>query len=120
MSFLEFETWRVAAGNEQAHDEMIRRWFEYVKEHQADLFAEWKSARYYRQVDRDGNPTGWYIMLFEFRSREGHHAYKERRKNWDGPYEEYKSVDPYALFEQGTVSTLFWEPQEEGHWFEFL
>jgi hypothetical protein len=119
MSFLEFETWRVAAGNEQAHDDVIRRWFDYVKEHQADLFAEWKSARYYRQVDRDGNPTGWYIMLFEFRSREGHHAYKERRKHWDGPYTEYKSVDPYPLFEPGTVSTVFWEPQAADKWFEF-
>ncbi len=118
MSFLEFETWRVAPGNETAHDQMIRDWFDYVKTHHADLFAEWKSARYYRQTDRDGHPTGTYIMLFEFYSIEGHHAYKERRKNWDGPYEEYKRYDPYQFFEEGTVSTLFWQPQETGKWFE--
>ncbi len=119
MSFIEFETWRIKKGNEVAHDEMIRRWFEFVQTHQAELFAEWKSARYFRQVTREGEPTGTYIMLFEFHSREGHHAYKERRKNWDGPYEVYKSVDPYELFDLDTVTTEYWQPREEGLWLEF-
>ena len=119
MSFIEFETWRIKEGNEVAHDEMIRRWFEFVRTHDADLFAEWKSARHFRQVTQDGEPTGIYIMLFEFYSREGHHAYKERRKNWDGPYEVYKSVDPYQFFELDTVTTEYWQPQEEGLWFDF-
>ena len=66
MSFVEFETWRIANGNETAHHAIIRRWFDFVKQHHADLFAEWKSARYYRQVDHDGNPTGTYIT-FGFR-----------------------------------------------------
>jgi hypothetical protein len=98
---------------------MIRRWFAFVQTHHADLFVEWKSARYFRQVSREGEPTGTYIMLFEFHSREGHHAYKERRKNWDGPYETYKAVDPYALFELDSVTTEYWQPREEGLWFEF-
>ena len=119
MSFVEFEHWRIAAGNEETHHELIRRWFAFVREHHAELFAEWKSARYYRQVSREGEPTGTYIMLFEFHSREGHHAYKERRKEWSGPYEEYKAVDPYELFEPGTVVTEYWEPQETERWFEF-
>ncbi len=119
MSFIEFETWEIKEGNEAAHDEMIRRWFQYVKEHHAELFQEWKSARYYRQVDRDGEPGGRYIMLFEFHTREGHHAYKERRKDWSGPYAEYKTVDPYQFFDLESVTTDYWEPQEEGLWFEF-
>lgn len=119
MSFIEYETWRIAEGNAEAHDEMIRRWFAFVEEHHPDLFAEWKSARYYRQVDRDGHPTSVYIMLFEFHTLEGHHAYKERRKDWSGAYAEYKKVDPYELFEPGTVTTEYWEPLEEEIWLEF-
>ena len=119
MSFIEYETWRIAEGNEEAHHQMIRDWFSFVESHHADLFAEWKSARYFRQTDRDGNPTGTYIMLFEFKSLAGHHAYKERRKDWSGPYEAYKKVDPYGLFEPGTVTTEYWEPQEEALWLSF-
>ena len=119
MSFIEVETWKIKAGNEEAHHQMIRDWFRYVKSHHPDMFAEWKSARYYRQVDREGQPDGTYIMMFEFFSLEGHHAYKERRKDWSGPYEEYKTVDPYQFFDQDTVTMDFWEPQETELWFEF-
>ena len=119
MSFIEYETWRVKAGGEIAHDMMIRKWFAFVKTHHAKLFAEWKSARYFCQTDRDGKPTGTYIMLFEFYTLEGHHAYKERRKNWDGPYEAYKAVDPYQYFEIDTVTTEYWQPLERDAWFEF-
>ena len=119
MSFIEFETWRVQVGNEAAHDQMIRDWFAFVHDNHADLFAEWKSARYFRQTNRDGTPTGTYIMLFEFHTLEGYHAYKERRKNWDGPYEAYKAVDPYALFEPNSVKTEYWQPQETNLWFDY-
>ena len=119
MSFIEYETWTVKEGNEEPYHEMIWRWFEFLKEHHADLFAEWKSAKYYRQTDRDGNPTGTYIMLFEFRSLEGHHAYKERRKDWSGPYAAYKKVDPYQFFDLESVTTDYWEPQEREMWADF-
>ncbi len=119
MAFIEFETWRVAAGNQAEHDQMIRDWFDFVRDNHAALFAEWKSARYYRETDRDGNPTGLYIMLFEFHSIEGHHAYKERRKDWDGPYEAYKQVDPYQLFEPNSVTTDYWQPLESDSWLDF-
>jgi hypothetical protein len=89
---------------------MIRRWFAMVREHHAELLAEWESARYYRQVLREGKPTGTYIMLFESHGRDGRRAYKERRKEWSGPYE---------LFEPGTVVAKYWEPQETERWFEF-
>lgn len=119
MSFLEVETWEIQTGHEAAHHEMIRRWFEFVKTHHPEMFQEWKSARYYRQTDREGNPTGRYVMLFEFHSRAGHHAYKERRKDWSGPYAAYKAVDPYQFFELDSVTIDYWEPQEVDLWFEF-
>ena len=119
MSFIEFETWRIKPGFQDQHDDMIRRWFDFLKTHQAALFPEWKSIRYYRQVDRDGAPVGIYIMLFEYHSLEGHHAYKERRKDWSGPYAEYKKVDPYQFFDIDVVTTDYWEPQETALWSEF-
>ena len=53
MSFVEFERWEIKEGHQEDHHEMIRTWFKFVREHQPELFAEWKSARYYREVDRD-------------------------------------------------------------------
>ena len=118
-TFIEYETWRIAAGNEEAHHQIIRQWFDFVRTHHADLFAEWKSARYFRQTDREGKPTGVYMMLFEFYSLAGHHAYKERRKDWSGPYAAFKKVDPYELFEPDTVTTEYWQPLETDRWFLF-
>jgi hypothetical protein len=119
MSFIEVESWEIAPGRETEHHEAIRKWFDYVRTHHGEMFAEWKSARYFRQVDRDGRPTGRYIMLFEFHTVEGHHAYKERRKDWSGPYAEYKTVDPYELFNHASVRMEYWEPREVDRWFEF-
>ncbi len=119
MSFIEFETWRIKPGYQDQHDAMIRRWFEFLKTHQQELFPEWKSARYYREVNREGEPTGKYIMVFEYHSLEGHHAYKERRKDWSGPYAEYKKIDPYQFFDLETVTTDYWEPQEMPLWADF-
>ena len=119
MSFIEFETWRIKPGHQEDHDDMIRRWFEFVVTRQQELFPEWKSIRYYRQVTRDGEPTGTYVILFEFHSREGHHAYKERRKDWSGPYAEYKKVDPYQFFDLDSVTTEYWESLESNLWADF-
>ena len=118
-SFIEFETWRIKPEFQDQHDDMIRRWFNFVKEHQMELFPEWKSIRYFHETDRDGNATGMYIMLFEFHSRDGHHAYKERRKDWSGPYADYKKVDPYQYFDLDTVTTDYWVPLEQELWSEF-
>ncbi len=118
-SFVEFETWRIKPEFEAQHDDMIRRWFDFLVTRQQELFAEFKSIRHYQQVDRDGNPTGTYIMLFEFHSLEGHHAYKARRKDWSGPYAEYKKVDPYQFFDIDSVTTEYWEPREEALWVDF-
>lgn len=121
MRFLEYETWRLKEGiDPKAYDQIISDWFEFLKNNYKELFPEWVSAKYYRQTNREGEPTGVYIMVFEYDSLEGHHAYKERRKNWDGPYEAYKKVDPYQeFFDLDTVTTEYWQPLHTDEWAQF-
>lgn len=117
-TFIEYEYWTVKEGCKQDYDAMIKAWFAFLETHRQELFPEWVSAKYFRQTDRDGQPTGVYIMLFEYASIEAHHAYKERRKNWDGPYAEYKKVDPYQFFNLETCVTEYWQPLETERWFD--
>ncbi len=120
MSFFKVETWVPKAGYQDQHDEMIRRWFAFLETHQQELFPEWKSARYFQDVDRQtGQPTGRYVMIFEYVSHEGFLAYKERRKDWSGPYAEYQKVDPYQFFELETVTEAYWIPNKEHFWLNF-
>ncbi len=121
MSFLEYETWRVKEGvKKEDYDQIIRDWFNFLKNNKEEMFAEWVGAKYYRKTDKDGNPTGVFVMIFEYESLEAHHAYKERRKNWDGPYEEYKKVDPYQeFFDLDSVTCEYWQPLETDYWFDY-
>lgn len=121
MRFLEYETWRLKKDIDmEAYDKIIKDWFAFVVKNRQELFPEWVSAKYYRKTDRDGNPNGLFVMMFEYESLEGHHAYKERRKDWDGPYEVYKAVDPYQeFFELDSVTTEYLQPQEVESWFDF-
>lgn len=121
MRFLEYETWRLKKDIDmEAYDKIIKDWFAFVVKNRQELFPEWVSAKYYRKTDRVGNPNGLFVMMFEYESLEGHHAYKERRKDWDGPYEAYKAVDPYQeFFELDSVTTEYLQPQEVESWFDF-
>ena len=121
MRFLEYETWRLKKDIDmEAYDKIIKDWFAFVVKNRQELFPEWVSAKYYRKTDRDGNSNGLFVMMFEYESLEGHHAYKERRKDWDGPYEAYKAVDPYQeFFELESVTTEYLQPQEVESWFDF-
>ena len=121
MRFLEYETWRLKKDIDmEAYDKIIKDWFAFVVKNRQELFPEWVSAKYYRKTDRDGNPNGLFVMMFEYESLEGHHAYKERRKDWDGPYEAYKAVDPYQeFFELESVTTEYLQPQEVESWCDF-
>lgn len=120
MSVVEVEKWRVASGSEQDHENAIRTWFDWVKQHRDELFKEWKSVRYYRELDTESRePSGTYIMLFEFYSIEARDTYKERRADWSGPYAEYREFDPYQFFDESTVAVNFWEPSEEDIWLDF-
>lgn len=121
MRFLEYETWVLKKGIDMKdYAQIIEDWFEFLKENKKALFDEWISAKYYQKTDREGNPTGVYVMIFEYESLEGHHAYKERRKNWDGPYEAYKKVDPYQeFFDLETVTTEYLQPLATDSWFNY-
>ena len=120
MSFFEVETWIPKPECTAEHDDMIRRWFAYLQAHHDRVFPEWKSARYFRQVDRHtGQPTGRYVMMFEYHTHQGFLAYKERRKDWSGPYADYKKVDPYQFFQIETVTEDHWLPHEAHLWFDF-
>ena len=120
MSFYALETWIPLPDKQIDHDDMIRQWFSYVVAHQKEMFQEWKSARYLKEIDKDtGEHSGRYMMIFEYVDREGFLTYKERRKDWSGPYAEYKKVDPYQFFRLDTVTETFWESEEEPLWFTF-
>lgn len=119
MGIVEFESWEIAEGSEELHHDMIRAWFRYVREHQPEMFQEWTSARYYRQLDENERPTSRYVMLFEFRSPDARRAYKERRKDFTGPYAEYKRVDPYQFFDHSSLHEELWEPHETELWLDF-
>lgn len=121
MRFLEYETWKLKEGiNLDDYDQMIRDWFKFLVDNKEEMFAEWVSAKYYRKTDIDGNPTGVFVMVFEYDSIEAHHAYKERRKNWDGPYEEYKKVDPYQFFfDLESVTCEYLQPLQTDSWFDY-
>ena len=71
MRFLEYETWRLKKNiDPAAYDKIISDWFKFLKDNYDELFPEWVSAKYYRQTDREGNPTGVFIMVFEYDSLE--------------------------------------------------
>jgi hypothetical protein len=120
MSFFEIETWKIKKGCQADHNQMIGKWFAYVQEHHDEMFSEWRSARYFQEVNRNsGKPTGRYMMIFEYCCHEGFLSYKERRKDWTGPYAEYKQVDPYRFFDLETVTESYWTPNEKGVWLDF-
>lgn len=121
MHFLEYETWRLREDIAlEDYDKIIDEWFDFMVENHKRLFAEWVGAKYYRKTDIDGNPTGVFVMIFEYVSLEGHHTYKDRRKDWDGPYEAYKAVDPYQnYFDLESVTVEYLQPLAENKWFHY-
>ena len=107
--FLEYETWRVdPAVSREGYENMIETWFRYVVEHKTQLFREWVSAKYYAQCDANGVINGVYVMMFEYDSIEGHHAYKSRKLYSyamnDGVYAQYAENDPYQFFDMASVN----------------
>jgi hypothetical protein len=115
--FYELESWRTQPDRQADAAEIIRAWFGYVRAHQGELFTEWRSVRYFREVQREAAvDTGRYIMQFGFDSRDGFLAYKERRKDWSGPYAAYKTYDPYPLFVESSVDISYWTERDPHQW----
>jgi hypothetical protein len=59
------------------------------------------------------------MMVFEYNHREGFLAYKERRKDYAGPYAAYLEIDPFIYFDMDTKIQEFWQPQELDLWLNF-
>lgn len=124
MRFLEYETWRLKKDCPMdAYENMIETWFRYVVEKKKELFEEWVSAKYYTRCDHEGNPTGVFVMLFEYESLEGHHAYKSRKLRSyevnDGVYAQYAANDPYQFFDLEHVEILCMQPLKTDFWFDY-
>lgn len=118
MAIFEVESWRVKQGKEKQHHQALRTWLKFVREHR-HLFKEWKSVRYYvkyiaaEQSDR-------HFITWEYDSLCAFETYKKRRKDYKGPYAEYKKVDPYYmdLFDLSTMSIEVWKDQDRDLWVE--
>jgi hypothetical protein len=118
MAVFEMESWFVAEGKEEAHDQAMRGWLKWVHEHR-DLFPEWKSIRYFAKTVA-GEESGRRFILWEYDNRADYEAYKERRADYEGPYEEYKKHDPYYMevFAHGNMKLEFWKDVERDLWIE--
>ena len=118
MNIFEVETWKVKPGREKQHEKALRNWLKWVKEHKK-LFPEWKSLRYYTKYVA-GEETERHVTIWEYESLADFEAYKERRKDYQGAYADYKKVDPYYMdvFDHTSMKVEIWKPLERDLWIE--
>ena len=118
MAVFEVESWYVAEGKEKEHDQEMRRWLKFVNEHR-ELFKEWKSIRYFVK-NIAGEESGRHFVMWEYDSLADYETYKKRRKDYEGPYAEYKKNDPYhkGVFIHSSMKVEFWEDRERELWIE--
>lgn len=118
MPIFEVESWRVAEGKEEEHGERMRRWLEWVNKHR-ELFPEWKSVRYFVKTIA-GEESERHLVIWEYESLAAFEAYKERRGDYEGPYEEYKENDPYhhGVFSHQSMKVEVWKDLERDLWIE--
>jgi hypothetical protein len=118
MAVFEVESWVVEEGKDAEHDVELRRWLGWVKAHR-DLFPEWKSVRYFEKHIA-GDESGRHLVIWEYESLAAYEAYKARRKNYEGPYAEYKKNDPYykGVFVHNRMGLEFWKDRQRDLWIE--
>ncbi len=118
MPIFEVETWKVKPGKEKDHEQALQTWMKWVGEHK-ELFPEWKSLRYFVKYIA-AEDTDRHIMVWEYDSLAAFERYKERRGEYEGPYAEYKKVDPYYmdLFDHTSMSVEVWKDQARDLWIE--
>ena len=116
MTIFEVESWRVAEGKEGQHEKKMRQWLSWVNKHQ-DLFPEWKSVRYFVKTIA-GEESERHLVIWEYDSLADFESYKARRGNYEGPYEEYKTNDPYyqEVFNHQSIKVEIWKDQERDLW----
>jgi len=118
MSVFEVESWLVAEGKTEEHDQEMRRWLTWVNEHR-ELFKEWKSVRYFVKHVA-GDESGRHFIIWEYGSYSDYESYKARRENYQGPYREYKENDPYykGVFIHSRMGHEFWKDRMRDLWIE--
>jgi hypothetical protein len=118
MTIFEVETWKVKNGREEEHKAALRNWLSWVRKHK-DLFPEWKSLRYFTKTIA-GEETDRHVMMWEYESLAAFEQYKTRRRDYEGPYAEYKKVDPYHmdLFDHSSMTVEVWIDLERDLWIE--
>ena len=118
MAIFEMESWYVAEGKQKEHDEAMRIWMKWVKEHQ-QLFKEWKSLRYFVKYIA-GEESERHFIIWEYDSLAAFEGYKKRRADYTGPYEEYKKVDPYykGVFNHAGMKVEVWKELDRDLWIE--
>jgi hypothetical protein len=118
MAVFEVESWLVKEGKEEDHEKAMRQWFKWVGEHR-ELFKEWKSVRYFEKTVA-GEESGRHLIIWEYESLADFEAYKKRRADYKGVYEEYKKNDPYhmGVFEHSRMEVEFWKDLERDFWID--
>jgi hypothetical protein len=118
MAIFEVESWRVQQGKEKAQEEAMRQWLQWVNDHR-ELFKEWKSVRYFVKYIA-GEESGRFFVVWEYDSLSAFEAYKARRSDYSGPYEEYKKNDPYYkdLFIHSSMKVEVWQDLDRDLWIE--
>jgi len=118
MAVFEVESWHITQGKEEEHQKAMRRWLKWVNDHR-ELFKEWKSVRYFVKTVA-GEESGRHFVIWEYDSLADYEAYKKRRKDYEGPYEEYKKNDPYYtdVFIHSGMKVEFWKDLERNLWIE--
>lgn len=118
MAVFEVESFLPAEGKEGEMEEAMQRWLKWVHDHR-ELFPEWKSVRYF-QKHVAGDDSNRYLVMWEYESYAAFEAYKARRKDYDGPYAEYKENDPYYkdVFIHSRMGYEFWRDKERELWIE--
>ena len=90
------------------------------------LFDEWLeplgfSLRTPRAApERGAHETLAHLVMWEYESYAAYEAYKTRRKDYEGPYKEYKENDPYhkGVFVHNRMGYEFWKDVERDLWVE--
>ena len=118
MPIFEVESWRVADGKEEEHEEAMSRWLRWVSEHR-ELFPEWRSVRYFVKTIA-GEETERHLIIWEYDSLAAFEAYKARRGDYQGPYAEYKENDPYHkdVLNHQSMKVEVWKDLERRLWIE--
>jgi hypothetical protein len=118
VAIFEVESWRIAEGKDAEHAAAMRQWLAWVNEHR-ELFGEWKSVRYLTKYVA-GEASGRHMVIWEYDSMAAFENYKKRRKDYEGPYEEYKKNDPYYkdVFDHSTMTMEFWQDIDRDLWIE--